>query len=383
MRFRTASPLLATVLAVAAVGLCVAGFVVVRSPEAPGSPEGRAPAPSTTPVAPASGSATATPAPSASSAPAERPYYDVEATTIDEQRAALFVNMARELDLADAVIEKLRKIFEGSKWLGQGNPKVTEHPMTRAECRTLRRSAELEDEQFPECGAVNMAPIYPHDRGRESADRCIDRYEFPNIACEYPVVWVKADEASMLCRALGKRLCDAHEWEGACAGDLLPVEKEYDFAKARLGMSYFHNQDRRVTWAYGPTKDHALCAAGSRKSKNCAASGYQCGSNTYPAGAFLRCKSAFGVYDLHGNAAEHMNLPLKPEELASRGGLGVTEMKGSWFIFQSYEAHIDDCRWRAPSWHESRVDDPESHRNYHLGFRCCKDIRRDPTPREH
>ena len=37
------------------------------------------------------------------------------------------------------------------------------------------------------------------------------------------------------------------------------------------------------------------------------------------------------------------------------------------------EAHLDDCRWREPSWHESKVNDPNSHRNYHLGFRCCKD----------
>jgi hypothetical protein len=80
------------------------------------------------------------------------------------------------------------------------------------------------------------------------------------------------------------------------------------------------------------------------------------------------------VYDQHGNAAEHMNLPTKPEELASAGGMGLTEMKGSWFIFSGYEAHPDDCRWRAPDWHGSKVMDPRSHANYHLGFRCCKSL---------
>jgi hypothetical protein len=99
-----------------------------------------------------------------------------------------------------------------------------------------------------------------------------------------------------------------------------------------------------------------------------------CGSNTYPAGAFPACRSTLGVFDLHGNAAEHMNMPLIPSDLASRGGLGETEMKGSWFIFSSYEAHPDDCRWRAPMWHKTRIDDPASHRNYHLGFRCCRDL---------
>jgi hypothetical protein len=49
-------------------------------------------------------------------------------------------------------------------------------------------------------------------------------------------------------------------------------------------------------------------------------------------------------------------------------------MKGSWFIFDSYRAHEDWCRWRAPYWHGSRVMDPKSHENYHLGFRCCKTL---------
>jgi len=85
------------------------------------------------------------------------------------------------------------------------------------------------------------------------------------------------------------------------------------------------------------------------------------------------------VYDQHGNAAEHMSLPMKPEQLGSRGGIGRTEMKGSWFIFDFYEAHIDDCRWRAPDWHGSEVMHHNSHANYHLGFRCCKDIAPSPS----
>jgi len=88
-----------------------------------------------------------------------------------------------------------------------------------------------------------------------------------------------------------------------------------------------------------------------------------CGSNTYPTGAFPDCRSPLGVYDLNGNAAEHMNLPLNPSQMASRGSLelGVTEMKGSWFIFDTYRAHEDWCRWRAPYWHGTRVMDPHSH----------------------
>jgi sulfatase modifying factor 1 len=210
---------------------------------------------------------------------------------------------------------------------------------------------------------------------------CIDQFEFPNIACEYPVTWVTAREAARLCRAIGKRLCDAHEWEGACAGNLRAPKQEYAFGQERKEMRRIHNVGRELVWAYGKTKDHTRCATGSHKNRSCTEIGWMiCGSNTYPAGAFPECKSAFGVYDQHGNAAEHMNLPLKPEELSSAGGMGQTEMKGSWFIFASYEAHEDDCHWRAPDWHGTRVMDINSHHNYHLGFRCCKDIGAEPEP---
>ena len=71
-----------------------------------------------------------------------------------------------------------------------------------------------------------------------------------------------------------------------------------------------------------------------------------------------------------------MNLPLAEDQMSSRGStsLGYTEMKGSWFIFDTYYAHPDWCRWRAPFWHGSRVMDVDSHHNYHLGFRCCKTV---------
>jgi formylglycine-generating enzyme len=272
----------------------------------------------------------------------------------------------------------VRAIFQASPELGQGNPAITVHPMTRAECRKIRAEAAIAADEPSLCGKRYMVPIFDPDAGeaRETAKVCIDQYEFPDVPCDYPVVNVRASEAAALCRAVGKRLCDAHEWEGACAGAVRPVEKEYIFNHDRAYSSGSHNITREVVWAYGKAKNHALCATASVKSKGCPGGGWKlCGSNTFPAGAFPGCKSAFGVYDQHGNAAEHMNVATRPEELMSRGpGGGFTEMKGSWFIFSHTEAHLDDCRWREPSWHESRVSSDNSHKNYHLGFRCCKDV---------
>lgn len=125
------------------------------------------------------------------------------------------------------------------------------------------------------------------------------------------------------------------------------------------------------------SRGRLICATGSFKTAGCPGGGWQlCGSNTYPTGDFPACHSPLDVYDLNGNAAEHMNRPLNEQQMSSRGSkeLGYTEMKGSWFIFDTYRAHEDWCRWRAPFWHGTRVMDPASHANYHLGFRCCKTI---------
>lgn len=328
------------------------------------------------------GAATATTEPDAGPPPPPAPVYetaelpeaDLEVKTLDEQREAMLRRM-RALGVADeAQIAKLRELIFGTKRMGQGNPAIVEHPMTQAECIDKRKRAGVRDEKKPRCGAPFMTPIYDPAKEKEAdAKVCIDRFEFPGLPCEYPMTWVTTKEAQHACQAIGKRLCDAHEWEGACAGALLPAEEEYAFGRPRDVMRNMHNNRREIVWAYGPKVDHAKCAAGSKKSKKCTSSGWRhCGSNSYPAGAFPECTGKFGVYDLHGNVAEHMALPLKKEELGRDGGFGVPEMKGSWFIFQMLEAHIDDCRWRAPSWHDN---EGKNHSNYHLGFRCCKDVK--------
>lgn len=306
-------------------------------------------------------------------------------TALQRQNAELFDSLQKVHRLGAAQMQRLREIFAASGYVGQGNPAITRHPLTPGQCEA--RAPGYADRRFERiCGGKYMAPLYdPRTQRPEDATACIDQFEFPNIPCDYPVVWVKAREAAQICAAMGKRLCDAHEWEGACAGALGPADYRFDLARGRSmsgaveTMRSAHNSayEPSKSWSYGSSYQRGVCAAASAKSATCGGGGFTaCGSNTYPAGSFPSCKSALGVYDLHGNAAEHMNLPLAPDQMASAGStkLGVTEMKGSWFIFDSYYAHPDWCRWRAPFWHGSRVLDTGSHANYHLGFRCCKTI---------
>jgi len=306
-------------------------------------------------------------------------------------REALLQQLQAVHGLSAEQMSRIRAIFAGSHFIGQGNPAIARHPMTAAQCsaQLQERGESYANAAFERiCGAKYMAPLYDAARSTaEQAQACIDQFEFPNIPCAYPVVWVKAREAAQLCAAMGKRLCDAHEWEGACDGRLLAPDYRFDLAEgvspevAIRRMREVHNRESSPTrrWSYGTAYERGICGAGSHKSPSCIGGGWsQCGSNTYPTGAFPDCRSPLQVYDLNGNAAEHMNLPLAPNQMSSLGStmLGYTEMKGSWFIFDSYRAHEDWCRWRAPYWHGTRVMAPDSHANYHLGFRCCTTLTR-------
>ncbi len=338
-----------------------------RASEAPTAPPEDAGAP-TDAAAPADGG---------SDAGAPAAYIELDGGTLAEKNDALILNMQHALGLTDEQIAAVRAVFAGSEYIGQGNPRVSRHPLSRADCLDRRAKAPHLPPADVRCGAPNMVPLYDPTRGEtpERAKVCIDQFEFPNMECEFPVVWVRANEAQTLCHAVGKRLCDAHEWEGACAGALKDADSEYAWGERRIMMQYLHNQHREIVWSYGKEKNHALCATGSKKGPKCITPSWNgCGTNDYPAGSFPECVSPLGAFDLNGNAAEHMNFPRTPEQLGSHGGSGETEMKGSWFIFEREEAHEDDCRWRAPDWHVTRIDDTNSHRNYHLGFRCCRDL---------
>jgi len=318
----------------------------------------------------------------------------VHAQGLAEQRERLFADLRAERGLSSQTIARLQEIFAASPVIGQGNPAITRHPLTPeqaaqrlggtvAQVRQSYRNARFERI----CGRPWEVPLYdPQTQRPEDATVCVQMFEYPNIPLAYPVVWVRANEAAQICAAEGARLGDAHEWEGAAAGRLTPPDYPFDrirgmaMGQAVNWLRRWHNEryaSERGTYSIGAWRS-GVCATGSSKSPSCDGGNWRtCGSNTYPAGSFAQCHSPLMVYDIDGNAAEHMNLPLSEDQMASRGSttLGVTEMKGSWFVWDQIRAHEHWARWRAPFWHGSRVMDRNSHHNYHLGFRCFRDIR--------
>jgi formylglycine-generating enzyme required for sulfatase activity len=309
---------------------------------------------------------------------------------LHEQNELLFRQLKEARGLTDDQISSIRKIFAKSGYIGQGNPELTRHAVTPEQCLASlkQKGVQYENARFEKiCGGKYLAPLYdPATQKPEDAKVCIDQFEFPNIPCAYPVVWVKAREAAEICWVEGERLADAHEWEGACEGNLQPPDYHFeqlrglspDAAINRMRASHNLADGPKKRWSYGPEYRKGVCATSGVKTAGCTGGSFTgCGSNTFPAGDFPECHSPLGVYDLNGNAAEHMNLPLNESQMSSQGSreLGYTEMKGSWFVFDQVRAHEDWCRWRAPFWHGTRVLAENSHANYHLGFRCVKDLK--------
>ncbi len=75
--------------------------------------------------------------------PGERAIELPDRDALAEQRQALFEEMKTELHLSETQLASLREIFANSPVLGQGNPALSVHPMTPAECRALRQTASL------------------------------------------------------------------------------------------------------------------------------------------------------------------------------------------------------------------------------------------------
>ena len=224
--------------------------------------------------------------------------------------------------------------------MNPGNVEIARHSISREQCLAGLKDIVLQTpEQRQRCGHDNMVPI--------SDETCIDIFEFPNRACELPWVWAGATIGNEVCKRLGKRLCRQDEWVDACGG----------------------------TYAYGDELDLTACHTNHSRKKTdrpCDPSTVKttwntCASNTEPSGSFPRCRSRHGVFDLHGNVAEAMTR-------RDPDGKTYSQLKGSAFFYVDVTEEYSDRCDHDPRWHVEEML-RAWHVNYHLGFRCCADIR--------
>lgn len=182
----------------------------------------------------------------------------------------------------------------------------------------------------------------------DTAEFCMDQFEYPNRFGMLPRTNVTYREASQLCARQNKRLCHELEFERACSG-----------------LDGWHQP-------YGPTYVPGTCNtevdSGVGEDRWLATSG-----------AFADCVSPEGIYDLDGNLSEWVEqadgpefatppppLDLPPEHLLSdekatvRGGT-------MWIAIYGSGCH---ARHFHPLFGPTSNDD---------GFRCCSDVPPRPT----
>ncbi|PIT99020.1 MAG: hypothetical protein COT74_12310 [Bdellovibrionales bacterium CG10_big_fil_rev_8_21_14_0_10_45_34] len=288
-------------------------------------------------------------------------------------------------------------------------PNQSVHPASRSSCvkKVLDTGLIKPNPQFEKiCGAKWMAPVPEVGGTTANARVCMDQFEFPNIPCEYPLVWSPASLAKQVCETMGKRVCNSHEWEGACAGGI-EVNDPYLFSDTSLqSRRARYNQSRDRVWAFNWNPElsnifsrevfsHDICGIYSPndpdmepeilsspgryyntigKSLACHTmnSDYKsCGTNTWPAGMKHLCRTQNEIYDLHGNVAEVVNFPQTKEGIARGKTTDFTERKGSFFVVR--KTYPDDCRVRQPYEHFKEFA-TDRHSYYQEGFRCCKDL---------
>ena len=172
---------------------------------------------------------------------------------------------------------------------------------------------------------------------------CIDRYEYPNVRGQYPIIYVSFYESRDLCAARGKRLCNEDEWTFACEGE--------DAQPYPYGDGYTRNPGMCVTdrgWrAYNEKMMIPRDGDNAGVEMDRLWQGFASGDQR-------ACKSPMGVYDLTGNIDEWTT--------STRQGERPSILKGGY-----WGPVRTRCR---PT---TRSHD-ENHTFYQQGFRCCADV---------
>ncbi|MFI5301807.1 MAG: SUMF1/EgtB/PvdO family nonheme iron enzyme [Polyangiales bacterium] len=234
--------------------------------------------------------------------------------------------------------------------VNQGNPAIAKHDITRAQCLAALKGVTLQTpDQKAICKGDNEVPIYT-DGDPHHAKACMDVFEYPNKECVRPFVYAYAKTANQLCQLAGKRLCKQEEWVAACEAD--------------------PSGGAPRKYSYGDDLDLKICDTGKKwpqpTGPACQPDGdvwSTCATLSEPAGSFPQCKSRLGVYDMQGNVAELMT--------RAQDKVTYVQFKGSAFFYDG-KMYPDTCR-DDPRWHADPVDQ-SWHTNYHLGFRCCRDV---------
>jgi formylglycine-generating enzyme len=197
------------------------------------------------------------------------------------------------------------------------------------------------DRTFPErCGVFDAEKwrSLSSDLPVRAMHFCVDRFEYPNVKGNYPIIMVTWLEASALCEERGARLCTEDEWTFACEGEeALPFATGYIRADSGCVM------DRPWRLVDEEVLGERMGARVLREIDDL--------WQGEASGANPRCRSPFGVYDTIGNVDEWTRS-------THESGLRSILKGGYWGPVRT------QCR---PA---TRVHGEDFY-FYQIGFRCC------------
>jgi len=216
-----------------------------------------------------------------------------------------------------------------------------------------------------------------HTESREQ-QRLHDQFEFPDIPCAYPVVWVKAKEPPSCVRPRASGCAMRTNGKAHADGRLEAPDYPFELAKgvASRGRDTQHANWLTIVqyapsqrWSYGATYQRGICATGARRAWIVTAEAGPSADPTPTLRDHFRPVTARSCIRLNGQCGRAYEPSIAPDQNVNRGSktLGYTEMKGSWFIFDTYRAHEDWCRWRAPFCGTVRVVGVRQPRQLSLG----------------
>ncbi len=125
----------------------------------------------------------------------------------------------------------------------------------------------------------------------EPMDFCIDRFEYPNVLGQNPMIVATFREAEAICKAGSKRLCNENEWTFACEGEEV---RPYPYGWTRDTSACVIDRSWR------PFTEGALSPRDGKNAREELDRLWQ----GEPSGSRGACRSPFGVYDLTGNVDE-------------------------------------------------------------------------------
>ena len=171
-------------------------------------------------------------------------------------------------------------------------------------------------------------------------DYCVDRFEYPNVLGQNPIIVVTFREAENLCKKSKKRLCNENEWTFACEGEEV---QPYPYGYTRDSSACVVDRNwRQFT-------EGALSPRDGARARDELDRLWQ----AEPSGSRGACKSPFGVYDMTGNVDEWTRT-VRPT------GFSSILKGGYWGPVRAR------CRPATRAHNEDFVA-------YQQGFRCCAD----------